>query len=121
MRCLKRNKRKLYLCTEHEDNGISKYSKPIEIELNYQTTNSEGDLIALGMDYPKHMRIKADLEFSNVFHARDRVYIKAKPSEPFDELCRDADYEVDSDPIESLNVIEISLTRLSGKNDIEII
>lgn len=121
MRCLKRNKRTLYLCTEYQDGEISKYKEPIKIELNYQATNSESDLIALGLDYPKYLRIKADIKYKDLFHAKDRVYIKSKPSVPFDVLCKDADYEVDSDPIDSLNVVEISLTRLSGKNDSTII
>lgn len=121
MRCLKRNKRDLYLCVEYQDNYISKYHKPTKLSLNYQATNSDGDLILLGMDYPKYMRIKTDLQYANTFHAKDRVYIKAVPSEPFDELCKDADYEVDSDPIVSLNSVEITLKRLSGKNDIKVI
>lgn len=121
MRCLKRNKRDLYLCVEYQDNYISKYREPIKLSLNYQATNSEGDLISLGMDYPKYIRIKTDLQYHNVFHAKDRVYIKAVPSEPFDILCKDADYEVDSDPIVSLNSVEITLKRLSGKNEVEVI
>lgn len=115
MRCLARNKRTLYLCTEYQDGYISKFKKPIPIRLNYQATNSEGDLVALGMDYSKYIRIKTDLQYSNTFHAKDRVYINTKPSYPFDELCKDADYEVDSEPIVSLNVVEITLKRLSGK------
>ena len=115
MRCLKRNKRTLYLCTEYQDGNISKFNPPIALSLNYQATNSEGDLVALGMDYPKYVRIKTDLEYANIFHAKDRVYIKVVPSKTFDVLCKDADYEVDSEPIVSLNVVEVTLKRLSGK------
>lgn len=115
MRCLKRNKRTLYLCTEYQDEYISKFKRPVAIKINYQVTNSEGDLAALGMDYSKYIRIKTDLEYANVFHAKDRIYINLKPSYPFDELCKDADYEVDSDPVVSLNTVEITLKRLSGK------
>lgn len=115
MRCLQRNKRRLYLCNQYQDGYIEKYQKPIPINVNYQPTNSDGDLIALGMDFPMYMRIKADLKDGKLFHANDRVYINAEPSEPFDELCKDADYEVDSDPITSLNVVEITLKKLSGK------
>lgn len=130
MRCLKRNKRTLYLCTEYEDDGIAKYNTPQKIKINYQATNSDGDLIALGLDYPKYIRIKADLKYDGVFHPKDRIYIKSAPTpitttvvidgeetevEQYDELCKDADYEVDSDPRVSLNVVEITLKRLSGK------
>lgn len=115
MRCLKRNKRTLYLCKEYQDGEITKFTEPVEIRINYQATNSEGDLIALGMEYPMYMRIKSDITHAKTFNAGDRVYINALPSTPFDELCKDADYEVDSDPIVSLNIVEITLKRLSGK------
>ena len=116
MRCLKRNKREIFLCNEYQDDLISKFHEPTPIKINYQATNSDGDLIALGMDFPKYVRIKADLKYNNTFHVKDRVYIKEKPDRnDFDVLCRDADYEVDSDPIVSLNVVEITLKRLSGK------
>ena len=115
MRCLERNKRPLYLCSEYQDGEISKFSEPVEIRINYQSTNSEGDLIALGMDFPMYVRIKTDLQHKDTFKAGDRVYIKKKPNNPFDVLCKDADYEVDSDPIVSLNVVEVTLKKLSGK------
>lgn len=118
MRCLKRNKRLLYLCKEYQDGNIRKFDKPLPIKINYQATNSDGDLIALGLDYPMYIRIKADLEYANTFHPKDRIYIKNIPEtddEKFDALCKDADYEVDVDPIVSLNFVEIRLKRLSGK------
>lgn len=115
MRCLQRNKRKLYLCEHYQDEYITLFKEPKEIYINYQATNTEGDLIALGLEYPKYMRLKTDLSHAGIFHANDRVYISIEPSEPFDELCKDADYEVDSDPIISLNSVEITLKRLSGK------
>lgn len=110
-----RNKRELYWCSEYEDNGISKYTKPEKIHLNYQPTNSEGDLIALGMDFPMYIRIKADITDVNKFKAGDRFYVGVVPSIEFDVLAKDADYEIDSDPMVSLNSVEITLKKLSGK------
>lgn len=115
MRCLQRNKRKLYWCSQYQDNNISKYTAPKTLALNYQATNSEGDLIALGMDFPMYIRIKADVIYANTFKAGDRFYINKEPKKPFDVLCKDADYEIDSDPIVSLNTVEITLRKLSGK------
>lgn len=115
MRCLQRNKRTLYLCSEYQDGNISKFSDPVKLNVNYQATNSDGDLIALGMDFPMYIRIKTDLQFVNTFKAGDRIYIKTLPQEPFDPLCKDADYEVDSDPLVSLNIVEVTLKKLSGK------
>ena len=115
MRCLERNKREIYICNRYQDGLISKYKKPIPFYTNYQYTNSEGDLIALGLDFPMYIRIKGDINDLSKFHANDRVYIGIKPSVPFDELCKDANYEVDSDPIISLNSIEVTLKKLSGK------
>ena len=115
MRCLQRNKRKLYWCSEYQDGNLSKYKDPVELTLNYQATNSEGDLIALGMDFPMYIRIKADISHKDKFKAGDRFYINHEPAKPFDVLCKDADYEIDSDPIVSLNVVELTLRKLSGK------
>lgn len=115
MRCLRRNKRVIYVCHEYQDNNIRKYTEPEEVRINYQPTNSDGDLIALGMDYPKYMRIKADKCYEKTFRPNDKVYIMKTPSKPYDKLCKDADYEVVSDPQVSLNSIEVTLTRLSGK------
>ena len=115
MRSLKRNKRLIYLCQQYEDSGISKYKEPIAIRVNYQATNSESDLIALGTEYPTYMRIKTDLQNKDLFHTGDRVYINIKPDANFDVLCKDANFEVDSEPIVSLNTIEIRLKKLSAK------
>lgn len=115
MRCMIRNKRTIYVCERYQDNKISKYKEPIKLDVNYQCTNSEGDLIALGLNYPEYIRIKTDLDKLSLFHPHDRVYVGVKPNETFDELCKDATYEVDSDPIISLNVVEVTLQKLSGK------
>lgn len=115
MRCLQRNKRPLYLCNRYQDNLIIKYQEPQLLFVNYQATNSESDLIALGMDFPMYLRLKLDMDIGIKFKAGDRVYINKKPTEPFDVLCKDADYEVDSDPIVSLNIVEVTLKKLSGK------
>lgn len=115
MRCLMRNKRELYWCSEYEENGISKYTEPEKMRANYQATNSEGDLIALGMDFPMYIRVKVDITDAHKFKAGDRFYIGVKPNKTFDVLAKDADYEIDSDPIISLNSVEITLKKLSGK------
>lgn len=117
MRCLNRNKRTIYVCQHYQDNNMIKFKDPILFKINYQATNSDGDLIALGMDFPMYIRIKGDLKDKDMFHSKDRIYIENKPSDPFNPLCKDADYEVDSDPIISLNSIEVTLKRLSGKNE----
>lgn len=116
MRCLKRNKRLLYLCNHYQDGNKMLFREPIPININYQATNSEGDLIMLGLDFPMYMRIKADLTDGVKFYAKDRVYIKNTPNaDTFDGLCKDADYEVTSDPLVSLNSVEVNLKKLSGK------
>lgn len=115
MRCLQRNKRPIYLCSEYQDGEISKFTEPVKMNVNYQGTNSSSDLISLGMNFPMYMRIKVDLQFASTFKTGDRVYIYNTPSKPFDVLCKDADYEVDSDPIISMNSVEVTLKRLSGK------
>ena len=115
MRCLKRNKRLIYVCTQYEDRGISKYKEPIEVRVNYQATNSESDLIALGTEFPMYVRIKTDVKYVDLFHTGDKVYLNNKPGVKFDVLCKDADFEVDSEPMVSLNTVEVVLKKLSDK------
>lgn len=114
MRNLRRNKRKLYLCQKYTDNLIDKFKEPIELWENYVPTNSEGDLISMGMDYPMYLRIKTNISERNLFHPKDRLYVYVdKPSE-HDSLCKDADYEVESDPMVFINEMEVVLHRLSS-------
>lgn len=115
MRCLERNKRPVYFCSEYQDGNISRFTEPVKILINYQGTNSESDLIALGKEFPIYMRVKADLEMADMFKTGDRMYIYKTPDETFNPLCKDADYEINSDPILSMNSIEFTLRRLSGK------
>lgn len=114
MRNLQRNKRKLYLCQKYTDNLIDKFKEPMELWENYVPTNSEGDLISMGMDYPMYLRIKTNISERNLFHPKDRLYVYVdKPSE-HDPLCKDADYEVESDPMVFINEMEVVLHRLSS-------
>ena len=115
MRALKRNRRLLYLCTLYEDMGIAKYKEPVPIKINYQPANSDSDLIALGTEYPMRMKIKSDLYYKDYFHTGDRVYIGIEPPAQFDGLCRDANFEVDNEPMIALNTIEVTLRKLSDQ------
>lgn len=125
MRTQQRNKKTIYVCHKYVDKGIEKFKEPIEIKENYNATNSESDLIALGMEYPKYLRIKSDIRVcvdgiwqnrKDLYHPGDKVYVYNTPPDKHDILCKNADYEVDSKPIETLNQLEVMLLNLSGKN-----
>lgn len=118
MRNLRRNKRKLYLCQKYvDDNNLDKWKKPILIYENYLPTNSEGDLISIGMDYPMYLRMKPEISKINLFHEGDRFYIFTKPPETYDPICRDADYEIYKKPMIHIESMEIMLKRRSGDRD----
>ena len=125
MRTQQRNKKTIYLCQKYVQNGIEKYKEPIEIKENYSATNTESDLIAMGMEYPKYLRIKSDIRVcingvwqnrKDLYHPGDKVYVYVTPPEKHDVLCKTADYEVETKPIETLNQLEVMLFNLSGKN-----
>ena len=66
----------------------------------------------------KYIRIKGTKEEVSRFKNKDRVYVYITPNLlNFDEMCHDADYEVDGDPIITLNDGEVMLTRLSGDDE----
>lgn len=126
MRTQKRNKRLIYLCQKRvNEKGIEVFEKPIPIYENYNATNSESDLIAMGMEYPKYLRIKTNVRIKlnnewvdrkDVYHPGDKVYVYVTPPRRHDPMCKTADYEVDTKPSETLNQLEIMLKNLSGKN-----
>lgn len=115
MRTLVRNKRKIYLCKRIVTDGLITYATPAIVYDNYVPTNNDSDLIALGDNYPAYLRIKTDSSNINRYQAGDRCYINVAPPIPHDVLCKNADYEVDTRPSDTLNVVEIMLNRLSGK------
>jgi len=117
MRNLKRNKRKLYLCQKYRDGKIDKYREPILLYENFVPTNSEGDLISLGMEYPMYLRIKTSSNEKNLFHPKDRLYVYKDIPKTYDEMCEDADYEVYKEPLLFINELEIMLKRLSDDNE----
>ena len=115
MRNLRRNKRKLYLCQKyHDERGINKYREPMLIYENYWPTNSEGDLISFGMNYPMYLRLKPSINERDLFHEGDRFYIYTTPPEEHDELCKNADYEIYKKPMIHIDSMEIMLYRRSG-------
>jgi len=114
MRNLRRNKRKLYLCQKYIDNNIDKYREPVLIHENYLPTNSEGDLISIGMDYPMYLRMKPEISEKDLFHEGDRFYIFTEPPKTHDVMCKNADYEIYKKPMIHLESMEIMLKRRSG-------
>lgn len=117
MNNLKRNKRKLYLCNKYEDDDKYFYRQPIELYENYLPTNSNGELITLGLEYPMYLKIKTSIREKDLFHPKDRLYVYKQPPEEFDELCDDADYEVYKEPLQFINEYEVMLKRLSDDNE----
>lgn len=129
MRTQRRNKRTIYLCQKYiNEKGLILYKEPIEIKENYNSTNTDADLIAMGMEYPNRLRIKADnrvcikgewMNRADLYHAGDRVYVFVEPPEKHDALCKTADYQVELNPLVSttINQTHIMLLKLSGKDN----
>lgn len=114
---LRRNKRVLYVCQMYQDGKLKKYKEPIKLKENWQITNSQADILNLGMDSYQFIRIKTSINHIGYYHLGDRVYIDIEPPIEHDPLCKTANYEVYKDPAKSLNECEIMLKRLSGKGE----
>lgn len=117
MRNLRRNKRLLYLCQKYQDGQLDKFKEPIPKWENYVPTNSDGDLISIGMEYPMYLRIKTNISEKDNYHAGDRLYVYRDKPDAHDVLCEGADYEVYKDPMLYINEMEIMLHRLSDDNE----
>ena len=115
---LQRNKNPLYLCKKYvdEQTNITKFKKPENaISINWQPISSDSQVLGLGVEYSKYIRIKGTKDECSVFNNKDRVFVYKKPDlENFDEMCNDADYEVEGSPVITLNDGEVMLKRLSG-------
>lgn len=113
MRTLERNKSLLYICKKYEDNGLLKYEKPKAIYDNYTPTNTESDLIGIGMTYPMYLRIKTDIINKNRYAPGDKLYVYKKPPKKHDVLGKTCDYIVTDEPLQTINQVEVLLKRLS--------
>ena len=115
---LQRNKNPLYLCKKYvdEQTNITKFKKPEKpISINWQPISSDSQVMGLGVEYSKYIRIKGTKDECSIFNNKDRVFVYKKPDlRNFDEMCDDADYEVDGSPVITLNDGEVMLKRLSG-------
>ena len=109
---LVRNKRKFYLCKKIANS--TKFEKPIPKNLNYQPVNSVGEMLTLGEEYSMYLKIKCSPAQAADFSDKDRCYIYKQPEVEHNEMCDDADYVVDGEPIITLNEAEITLRKLSG-------
>lgn len=115
MTSLLRNKRDLYLCKAYIENNITKYKEPELINTNYQPTNSDGEIIALGLEYSEYLRIKDNISIGQKFNNGDKCYVFVKPPAEHDALCKNADFIVSGEPLLTLNEGEVTLKRLTGK------
>lgn len=115
MTSLQRNKRILYLCKAYTDNNITKYKEPQLIETNYQPTNSQGEIIALGPEYTEYLKIKDNISIGKKFNNGDKCYVFVEPPKEVDALCKNADFIVSGEPLLTLNEGEVTLKRLTGK------
>ena len=118
MNSLQRNKNDLYLCKKYidEETNVTKFKKPEKpIKINWQPISSDSQVLGLGVEYSKYIRIKGTKNECSVFNNKDRVFVYKKPNlNNFDEMCDEADYEVDGSPVITLNDGEVMLKRLSG-------
>lgn len=114
---LKRNKRQLYLCKKYIEDNLTKYSEPELIETNYQPISSTGEMISIGSEYTQYLKIEDVIEIGNKFSNGDKCYVYVEPPEQNDELCINADFIVNGNPIITLNSATITLKRLTGDEE----
>ena len=117
MNYLKRNKRKIYLCNQKEENGRIEYTKPREFELNFQPLTSDGEIIAIGSEYTNRLVIYTKPTIAKEFKNKDRCYVYNEIPKEHDKFCNNADFYVDGDPLIFLNEAYFYLQKMTGEND----
>jgi hypothetical protein len=116
---LKRNKKIFYICKKYIDpeTNVTKYREPQKVLLNYQPTNSDSQVLALGTDYSKYLKVTGTSEELSIFSNKDKCYVYKSIPKNFDGMCYDADYEVNGDPMININEGELMLKKLSGEDE----
>ena len=114
---LKRNKRKIYLCSKVEKNGRKIFSEPKEYMLNYQPLTTDGEVITAGTEYINRLAIYTDVKIAKEFHNADRCYVYVSKPENYDKYCSTADFYVDGEPLIFLNESHFYLQRMVGEED----
>lgn len=117
MNHLQRNKRKIYLCNQEEENGRIIYSEPKEYNLNFQPLTTDGEIIAIGSEYINRLVIYTTPNIAKDFKNKDRCYVYTDIPEEYDKFCNDADFYVDGNPLILLNEAYFYLQRMTGEND----
>ena len=112
MNNLRRDKKGFYLCKKEEDGRF--FKAPILKKLNYQPTNSTGDILAYGEEYTMFLKITTNPKKARDFSNNDRCYIYVNPPKTHDKLCNNADYYVYGDPVITSNEGIVNLRKLSG-------
>ena len=113
---LLRNKRKILVCNTIKNSGsVKKFDRPLELYEHYQVTKTEADLEEFGKDAYIHLRIKTSASHLKYYNLGDRVYVDVEYPDKYDELAKDADYEVVKPPFKSFNECEVILKKRSGK------
>lgn len=113
---LKRQKKYFYWCERYidETTNVTKFKKPIKVFLDYQPMNSDAQVLALGSEYSKYLRVTGNDKDIMKFKNLDRCYIHVEPPKLFNGMCNDADFEVSGDPSHTDNEISLVLKKLSG-------
>ncbi len=117
MNHLTRNKRKIYLCNQQEQNNRIIFLEPVEYKLNYQPLSTDGEIIVAGNEYNKRLAVYTSPNIAQNFHNNDRCYVFKEPPKEHSIICDDADYYVDGEPLTFLNESRFYLQRMTGDDN----
>lgn len=119
MNILLRNRRTIYYCERIDDN-VERFKEPVPIKINFEPTNSSSQIFAFGNVYPLYLNGIVRNNFNEIkFKPGDRCYIYNEVPEDYDELCEDADYIVDAEPLQTLNFTQMRFRRLTSDMNYE--
>lgn len=114
MNVLLRNRREIYYCEMYLENGIELFKKPVKVKVNFNPTNSSGQVFAYGNAYPLYLKAIVNNNLKINFKEGDKLFVYKNPPKELDKLCKTADYIIDSEPLVMLNFTEISFKRLTS-------
>lgn len=112
---LLKNNQTIWLCKKINN---TTWDEPQEIRINVMRMTDDGEIMAYGATFPEHLICVCSRDTSAMFGVGDRLYYNKTPPEthnPIQNSKKDANFEVNQLPINSLNTSEIRIKYLKGR------
>lgn len=116
MRTTLTHRRVVHLASHRVENNVHVFDNPVALLVDCMPTNSESDVLALGINHKNYQRIITDVRTGKLFKELDKVWVDVAPPDTHDKLAKTADYFVYS-VMTKLRTTQVLLKRANADGD----